>query len=145
MSKEYTVEENKAWRARQPQKMVVVKVIIKSDEGRILLAKPDYKKSWQLPGGGVDDGESPEQAVVREIKEELNLEISEDSLRIKGTIYKRDEELLFVIYESNELIPENTKLTVQENEITDFQFAVPSDVVSLLSDYYSDFWNNYIS
>lgn len=140
MTKEYTAEENKAWRAKQPQKMVVVKVIIKSDQGRVLLAKPDYKKSWQLPGGGVDDNESPEQAAVREVKEELNLDISQDSLQIKGTIYKADEELLFVIYESTPLISEDAKFTLQGDEITDFQFADVYDVAPLLSSYYTDFW-----
>ena len=140
MAKEYTVEENKAWRAVQPQKMVVAKVVIKSDQERVLLAKPDYKRSWQLPGGGAEAGESPEQAAVREVKEELGLDISENDLQIKGTIYRRDEELLLVIYESTKKISENTKLTVQTNEITDFQFAVLADVAPLLSDYYLDFW-----
>lgn len=145
MTKEYTEEENRIWRASQPQKMIVVKVIIQSDKGNILLAKPDYKKSWQLPGGGVDNGESPEDAVIRETLEELNLVIAKDNLEIKGTIYKADEELLFIIYEYKQVFPEDIELKVQENEITDFQFADPNSVSSLLSPYYADFWaKNYV-
>jgi ADP-ribose pyrophosphatase YjhB (NUDIX family) len=140
MTKEYTEEENRIWRASQPQKMVVVKVVIKSDKGNVLLAKPDYKKTWQLPGGGVEDGESPEDAVVRETLEELDLTISKEDLIIKGTIYKKDEEMLFVIYESTKVVSEHIELQVQENEITDFQFADINSVPSLISDYYSDFW-----
>jgi 8-oxo-dGTP diphosphatase len=140
MGKEYTEEENRIWRASQPQKMIVVKVIIQSDKGNILLAKPDYKNSWQLPGGGVDNGESPEDAVVRETLEELNLVIAKDDLEIKGTIYKADEEMLFIIYQYKQVFPEDVELKVQENEITNFQFANPNSVSSLLSPYYADFW-----
>jgi len=141
MSKEYTEEENKIWRASQPQKMIVVKVVIKSDQGNILLAKPNYKKTWQLPGGGVENGESPEQAAVREVKEELSLDLSENDLNIKGTIYKSDEEILFVIYESGKLISEDTQFNLQADEITDFKFASIQDVAPLLSSYYLEFWN----
>lgn len=140
MTKEYTEEENRIWRASQPQKMIVVKVVIKSDLGNILLAKPDYKKTWQLPGGGVEDRESPEQAAVREVKEELNLDVAESNLSIKGTIYKPDEEMLFVIYESTKRIVEDTKFILQADEITDFQFAEVQNVAPLLSSYYSEFW-----
>ena len=141
MSKEYTEEENRVWRASQPQKMIVVKVVIKSDLGNILLAKPDYKKTWQLPGGGVENGESPEQAAVREVKEELNLDILDSDLAIKGTIYKPDEELLFIVYEYTKLIAEDIKFDLQADEITDFQFAQVQNVAPLLSSYYLDFWN----
>jgi ADP-ribose pyrophosphatase YjhB (NUDIX family) len=145
MTKEYTEEENRIWRAQQPQKMIVVKVIIRSDQGNILLAKPSYKKSWQLPGGGVDDSESPEDAVVREVQEELSLAISKDGLYLKGTIYKQDEELLFLMYEASEVIPEDTKLKVEKGEITDFQFVSVDAVAPFISDYYADFWKKHYS
>ena len=120
--------------------MIVVKVVIKSDQGKILLAKPNYKKSWQLPGGGVDNGESPEDAAVREVQEELGLVISKDGLQLKGTIYKQDEELLFLVYEASEEIPEDAVLQIEQGEITDFQFAKVNAVTPLISDYYADFW-----
>ena len=35
----------------------------------------DFKDGWEFPGGKIEEGESPEHAIVREIKEELNADI----------------------------------------------------------------------
>ncbi len=43
-----------------------------NDSGNILLGeRSDAPGSWQLPQGGIDDGETPEHAVRREMQEEL--------------------------------------------------------------------------
>ena len=42
-------------------------------DGRFLLVDPTYKEFWNLPGGGVDEGETPLAACVREIHEERGL------------------------------------------------------------------------
>jgi 8-oxo-dGTP diphosphatase len=41
--------------------------------GRVLLVDPVYKDPWEIPGGVVDADESPGQAAVREVREELGL------------------------------------------------------------------------
>jgi len=54
--------------------------VIKNSEGKILLMRRGPKSkneagTWTIPGGGVEFGEAMAQAVVREIKEELGVEI----------------------------------------------------------------------
>jgi ADP-ribose pyrophosphatase YjhB (NUDIX family) len=55
-------------------------IIIK--DGRILLIHriKNNKEYYVLPGGGIEEGESPEEAVIRELKEETNLDIRINSL-----------------------------------------------------------------
>lgn len=35
----------------------------------------EFKGGWEFPGGKIEEGESPQEALIREIKEELNVEI----------------------------------------------------------------------
>ena len=62
----------------------VVAAIIHHD-GKILATQRgygDFKDGWEFPGGKIESGETKEQALVREIKEELNIEISVDKFAI---------------------------------------------------------------
>jgi len=53
-------------------------------DGRILIAKRPEEKAmaglWEFPGGKIEPGETPEQAVVRELREELSVEPCERCL-----------------------------------------------------------------
>ncbi len=59
----------------------VVAAIIYDSEGRIFATQRGYgewKDWWEFPGGKMEAGETPEEALVREIREELSAEISVD-------------------------------------------------------------------
>lgn len=57
--------------------LFVAAIALVDTDGRVLLAqRPEGKHMaglWEFPGGKVDEGETPEQALVREIHEELGL------------------------------------------------------------------------
>lgn len=57
-----------------PTKRCIAQAIVRDDQGRILVCELVYKRFWDLPGGVVDPHESPATAVVRELKEELDVD-----------------------------------------------------------------------
>lgn len=66
-------------------KSIDVVAAIICHEGRVLATQRGYGDlagGWEFPGGKVEPGESPEDAVVREIREELDTVIGVDSLLV---------------------------------------------------------------
>lgn len=53
-------------------------VLLFDDHDRVLLVDPTYKPGWEFPGGVVESGEPPTRAAVREVAEELGLELRPD-------------------------------------------------------------------
>ena len=71
--------------ARHVTSTVLVAACALVDEsGRVLIAKRPEGKSlaglWELPGGKIEPGETPEVALVRELREELSIEVTVSGL-----------------------------------------------------------------
>jgi len=91
--------------SRIMKQIEVVAAIIHDDEGRIFATQRgygDYKDGWEFPGGKMEAGETPEEALKREIWEELETRIVVERLvqtvewdypnLASGRAYSRSEE-----------------------------------------------------
>jgi 8-oxo-dGTP pyrophosphatase MutT (NUDIX family) len=58
-----------------PRKRAISQLLVRDPEGRVLLCQLTYKRDWDLPGGVVEVGESPQQGALREIREELDVSL----------------------------------------------------------------------
>jgi ADP-ribose pyrophosphatase YjhB (NUDIX family) len=62
--------------ARLPRKRVAAGALIRDGHGRVLFVVPGYKPVLDIPGGVAEENESPFDACLREIQEELGIEVS---------------------------------------------------------------------
>ena len=68
-----------------------VGIILLNDSEKILCGRRVGMLIWQMPQGGIEDGETPEQAMYRELKEEIGVEGSNVELlgHTEGWLYYR--------------------------------------------------------
>ncbi len=99
-------------------------------EGRVLMVEPTYKDYWEIPGGYVETGESPLQAAVREVEEELGITPPVGSLLAVDWAPSAGEgDKVLYIFDGGRLAPESlAAVTLQADELKDFAFLSPDEI-----------------
>lgn len=115
----------------------VVAAIIRNKENKILIAQRNLKKSqgglWEFPGGKIEKGETREDAIVREIKEELDMDICVDGY-FDEKVFEYLEKTIKLIALYCTMVDDSYKVLEHEqihwidiNQADDYEFA-PADV-----------------
>ena len=116
---------------------VALKALIERD-GKILLVENARDLKWQLPGGRMDTGESPEETLQREIREELSIETKPVSVFSAGTFKNsKGEEHLYLVYRC-EFAGNKDDIQIDEKEVKSFRWIDKKKLDSL------DIWPEYL-
>ncbi len=133
MPKKFTEEE---YAKMLPKKITGTAVIFFNTKGELLIVKPDYRDGWLVPGGATDDNESPLHCAIREVKEEIGLDIPE--LQLVGVYYSpkkrfHTDSLKFVFYGGELTENQISQIKLQADELEEWAFASPENALPLLS------------
>ncbi|WP_089157256.1 NUDIX domain-containing protein [Micromonospora sp. NBS 11-29] len=85
--------------AKQARKRVGADVLIRDEQGKVLLVNPRYKPDWDLPGGMVEANERPDEAAERELHEELGFRLTVGRLLVVDWVAPHgpwDDSLMFI-------------------------------------------------
>ena len=127
----------KGERLKNNEYHIIAEGWILRDDGNFIiqrraLDKKSFSGMWYCSAGGsVISRETPKEGMVREFKEELGIDISEDELGLKRIITERNT--IFYIY----LVRKNISLdeiTLQEEEVMDVDLADPSKIKKMVED-----------
>ena len=111
----------------------VVAAVIKDDNGKILITQWNLKKSqwglWEFPGGKIEQGETREEAIIREIKEELTIDIKVDSYFDEKVFNYPEKDINLIALECKKingdikLLEHEDYKWVNSSELENFEFA----------------------
>jgi len=78
-----------------------VRAVVLDAENRVFLVRHSYVVGWYLPGGGVDLGETMEQAMRRELKEEGDIDLTGEAVLhgifLNNHVSRRDHVAVYVV------------------------------------------------
>ncbi len=88
-------------------------------EGRVFLVRHTYMPGWHLPGGAVDRGETAAEALVRELREEGNLELPGPpelvGIHLNRRLANRDHVVLFLARQVRQSAPRRPDREIAES------------------------------
>jgi 8-oxo-dGTP diphosphatase len=112
-----------------PRKRMAAGVLFSDEAGRWLMVETTYRKFWLLPGGHVELNEAPLRGAIREVKEELGLEISDVKLLCVDYMPNMEEkgEMLQFTFDGGTLTKKQIdSIVIQEVEIKGLHFLEPA-------------------
>ncbi|MER6218760.1 NUDIX hydrolase [Streptomyces sp. NPDC001674] len=103
--------------------------LVRDERGRVLIVNPVYKERWNLPGGHIEEGELPTDALRRELREELGLDLEIGDLLVTAWVTRSEGSHVFYVFDGPQLTLEQQQgITLQESEIGEIRFCLPEDI-----------------
>ncbi|WP_247597648.1 NUDIX hydrolase [Streptomyces sp. RKND-216] len=98
--------------------------------GRVLMVEPSYKDYWEIPGGYVETGESPRQACVREVREELGIAPPVGRLlAIDWAPNDKEGDKVLYLFDGGQLSTEaEAQIRLQPDELSSYAYVTSAEV-----------------
>jgi 8-oxo-dGTP pyrophosphatase MutT (NUDIX family)/uncharacterized LabA/DUF88 family protein len=109
--------------------------IFRNEKGEFLIVKQTYREYWNIPGGLSDKDETPREAVIREVKEEIGITISTARCFCIDFAKKPPFDRILFLFDCG-ILDEKTisKIKLDTDEISEYKFLPYDEMMRLLSD-----------
>lgn len=120
-----------------PKKRMAVGMLFFNVNNELLIVKPGYKDWWSIPGGVVEQDESPRVGCIREVKEEIGLDVTPlDLLCVDWTspMPEKGDAVQVIFYGGILNDAQISAIKLAPEEIIDYCFMPVDDAVPKLGD-----------
>ena len=133
------MKPDKSFYQSLPAKRMGAGCLFFNNDGQVMLVKPTYKPTWEIPGGAVENKESPKECCQREIGEELGLSRNIGHLLVvdyNSETDERTESLMFIFHGGTLTSSEIEAIRLNYDELSEFRFfdaeSLPVEMVHIL-------------
>ena len=119
-----------------PAKQMAAGALMLNEQGDLLIVKPTYRDDWLIPGGMIEAHESPRQACVREVWEEIGLTRAITRLlcmEYQSRDGSRNENIQFIFDGGVLTHAQIQQIVIPSDELAQYTFMPYPDALQLLN------------
>lgn len=120
--KRHSLKEHAAYMQTLHKRVASVALLLENTAGELLIVKSSYKNHWTAPGGVIDEGETPLQAVVRETQEEIGVAIDPNAVQFVAAVMRSGPVFDTYQFVFKARLPDDAVIRLQPDEIDEFDF-----------------------
>lgn len=122
------------WFASLPTMYGTAAALFLNGDGDILVVKPNYRPMWGLPGGVLEENESPHDGCAREVHEELGLSVDIGQLLVVDWLAADDDRprpVIAFVFDGG-VLASTAEIVLQESELDEWRFVPLADAGAYL-------------
>ena len=108
-------------------------IFIENDKGKYLIQKTSANKGslYSTTGGHVSENETPDEALIREVKEEIGLDLDMNNVKYLGNIITGTPiRFIYYLKQNNDI----NDFTVQEEEVEYVKYMSENEILNLINE-----------
>src|SRR5215211_5885125 len=119
-----------------PAKRMAAGALLLNQQDELLIVKPTYREDWLIPGGTIEEHESPRQACVREVWEEIGLTLAITRLlcvEYQSRDGSNSENIQFIFDGGVLTQAQIEQIVIPSDELAHYRFAPYPEALQLLN------------
>jgi 8-oxo-dGTP diphosphatase len=119
-----------------PAKRMAAGALLLNQQRELLIVKPTYREDWLIPGGTIEEHESPRQACIREVWEEIGLTLTITHLlcvEYQSRDGSKSENIQFIFDGGVLTQAQIEQIVIPWDELAHYRFVAYPDALQLLN------------